>query len=924
MFQNTLVEIIKRVEKLTQNKKSIIEIDITDIKEEIHEALFHINFTEGTIENQNFEELESLKVTSKEALGLCFLSFVITIRRELSYNSLWVRIADALMENEENNTFFIDNYMDNETDPTLYLSEAIAAAIQRFNLRDGYDTSKPTDTILLQMGILKNITNLSYWLTSKSKNSIVEILTDRTNENFSDTFFSGWKILQRYSNSLISREQSIKFLEHNVWFKDFDFDELLSASKKALHTVLITKEEIENNFYLQSVKYTDKKLQFILNADDFYILNLQEPIYDIYIDGIILSQIVKDETTDTYKLQTPLVIEDPKNYKIKIEIKDTHQKLHYQDEFILFDFNHDILIFDEDGKFYKDPNQKLDESKIYSLLIDSDFEVEADEDNIQEYFDGYVHLITNITKNSNLKVDDGDEYQFSLNFKDYIKTPSWINHLELYAISDYLSFNEPILYQLRYNKIAVSARQMDTLEEIEEDASIVRWSYTGGVVYDLDAIENFNYNMNLTYDILINRKNSLKIKVGDTIFTKQLNVTLLEKTIKPRYRTFFKDAADNIRYLKDTNKFTSEDIEDNQIIITSFHEDFIKQPELKTQILRDKANIYDKFEINKFFKLTNYPYYGEEISSVRKIYDDVRWHTLCSISMKGIVKSFDEKPSEITLHKNKCSSLSIITLDKNYKLATKQIEVISNKISIPSDLLGFCLVSNGNYVGSYFTTTPLDIETIFTSVEILKFLRISYYPFAEYFNETPYNINRAQQEKARNNKKKAKRLLRVCIKNEPSVFLKAFIDDEFILNDITLNLHFQNSTAIVEQILFAIEFDTEEAVKLIHEIILNRWQEKMIHLPMFLIYLLNQIKKDRYYDIFLDELSKDITTPTDVDEDFIIRMINALLSNHKIEKYEKINIKTVTQLENKDFYIKKAIEKLIEIENTPVEENEIL
>jgi len=98
----------------------------------------------------------------------------------------------------------------------------------------------------------------------------------------------------------------------------------------------------------------------------------------------------------------------------------------------------------------------------------------------------------------------------------------------------------------------------------------------------------------------------------------------------------------------------------------------------------------------------------------------------------------------------------------------------------------------------------------------------------------------------------------------------------------------------------------------------------MIHLPMFLIYLLNQIKKDRYYDIFLDELSKDITTPTDVDEDFIIRMINALLSNHKIEKYEKINIKTVTQLENKDFYIKKAIEKLIEIENTPVEENEIL
>ena len=25
----------------------------------------------------------------------------------------------------------------------------------------------------------------------------------------------------------------------------------------------------------------------------------------------------------------------------------------YQEDFILFDFNHDILIFDEDGKWYK-------------------------------------------------------------------------------------------------------------------------------------------------------------------------------------------------------------------------------------------------------------------------------------------------------------------------------------------------------------------------------------------------------------------------------------------------------------------------------------------------------------------------------------------------------------------------------------------
>jgi len=48
-------------------------------------------------------------------------------------------------------------------------------------------------------------------------------------------------------------------------------------------------------------------------------------------------------------------------------------------------------------------------------------------------------------------------------------------------------------------------------------------------------------------------------------------------------------------------------------------------------------------------------------------------------------------------------------------------------------------------------------------------------------------------------------------------------------------------------------------------------------------------------------------------------MIKALLSNHKIDKFEKINIKTITQGKHKDFYIQKAINRIIEIANKPVE-----
>ena len=922
MFQNTIIEIIKRIENLTQNKRSIIELDIKDIKEKIQETLFQIDFTEDTIE-EKLENIKELDVTAKEAFGLFFLTFVTTLRRELSYNSFWVGIEDGLLEFEEDdNTFFVDNYFD-DGEPDTYLNEAIIASIARFNLRDGYDNGKPTDTIFLQMGILNRFTNINYWLTSTSKNSIIEDLTNRTSENFSNTFFSGWKVLQRYSQRLLSRDNTIKMLKQNVWFKDFDLEELLIASRINLHSVLISRDEIENNFFLESVKYEDEKLQFNIAGDDFYILNLESDSYDIFVDGTLQSKLLKDETTNTYHLENSINIQEPENYKVKIEIKDNSNKVVYFEEFVLFDFNHDILIFDEDGKWYTDQNKKLDDTKVYSILIDSDFEVDDGDDNIHEYFDGYVHLITNITKDSNFKADDGDEYQFCLNFTEQIKTPLWLNNLELYAMSDFLSFNDPIQYNLRYNKISVSARQVDELIDIKQDISIVRWSYSGGVVYDLDSIDNFNYDMDLTHDILINKKNSLKIKVGDKTFTKQLNVTLIEKTLKPKYRTFLRDINDNITFLNETNRLTNNDIKNNQIIITSFHEDLINQPELKTQILRDKSNIFDTFSINKFFELTNYPYYGEEISSVKKIYDDVRWNTFCSVSMNGNVKSYDEDESVAILYSDDLSSsLTLITLDKSYSLNSQQVDISSNKIDIPADILGFCLLDEGNYVGSHFTHEPLDIETIFASVDILKFLRVSYYPLAEYFNGSEYEKNRMKREKARFDKKKAKRLIRVCIKDNPSVFLKAFTDEELIIDELSIKINFDHSKAIAEQILFAIEFDAEEALKIIHEIVLNRWQEKMVQLPMFLLFLLNIVKNDRYYEIFLDELSENITTPNDVDEVFIERMVKALLSNHKIDKYEKINIKTITQLENKDFYIQKTIHRLIEIANTPVEEEE--
>jgi len=924
MFQETIVEIIQRVNRLEHNKKSITELDIQDIKEEIQETLFSINFTPQTIEEQEFNTIQKLNVSNKEALGLFFLTFVTTLKNELSYNSLWVGIIDALLEYEEdNNTFFVDNYCIDESELGSYLNEAIIAAILKFNLRDGYDNEKPTDTVLLQMGLLNRFTNINYWLSANSKNSIIENLTNRTNPNYSKSFHSGWKVLQRYSQSLLSKKETFQFLKHNVWFKDLNIEELLSASKTKLHSPLISKNEIENNFFLTQLFYRENTLQFILDVEDLYSINLKDESYDIYIDGVFHTKLSKEELTKNYSLDTLITIEEPENYKIDIKIKDIHQQIIYEEECVLFDFNHDILIFDEHGRWYTDPNQKLDTTKTYSLLIDSDFDITNADDTLHEYFDGYVHLVTNIKSDSNFTADDGDQYQFSLNFTQQIKAPTWLNQLELYAMSDFLSFDEPIKYQLRFNNITVSARQVDELIDITQEFSIVRWSYTGGVVYDLDAIENWDYTMELSYDILLNRKNTLKIQVGDTVFTKQLNVTFLEKTIKPKYRTFLKNSQENITFIKETNRLKDHDLISNKIIITSFHEDLSTMPELKTQVLRDKTNIFDRCTVNKFFTLSTHPFYGEEISSVKKIYDDVQWNTFCNIKIQGIIKNYDEKKLLATLHSDsKITNMTLITLDTSYRLSTHLVDTTQNTLQLPHEVLGFCLLNDGQYIGSFFTENDLDIETIFASVAILQFLRLSYYPFAEYFNGTEYEKNRAFRERARNEKKKAKRLLRVCIKNNPSIFLKAFIEDSFVIDDITIALHFDHSKAIAEQILFAIEFDTEESLKIIHEIILNRWQEKLVKLPLFLLYILNNINNERYYHIFIDELDDTITQEDGLDEEFVNRMINALLSDHKINRFEKINIKTITQGKHKDFYIRKALHKLIDRANEPEKEEE--
>lgn len=923
MFQKTTVKIIEKLNDLIQYKKSIIELDIEDLKEEIQETLFSIDFAQDTIDYQDFTELKELNVTNKEALGLFFLTYATTLREDLSYTSLWIGgIADALMDNEyENDQFFIGNYFIDDSEPNTYLNEAIKEAIKRFDLRDGWDEEIPSNTVLLQMGILNRFKNLNLWLTSTSKHLTVQELTNRTSENFSATFNKGWKVLQRYSQSLLTKPETIKLLKQNVWFNTFNLEELLTASKTTLESLLITKDDIEDNFFISSVKFEEEELIFSLKGDDFYSLKLIDEEYEVFIDNSLTTRIIKEETSKLYILEESIKIRQPQKSSINIEIRDISNNTIYIKEFVLFDFNHDILIFDDEGNFKNDKNDLLDSSKNYSVLIDSDFETNTQEDTF-EYFDGYVQLITNISKDSDFTANDGEEYNFTLNFDKYIQTPKWITHLELYAQKEFLIFNEETLYKLQYNKLSISARKKDELVDIDQDAKILRWTNCDGIVYDFDN-ETFSCELELSADMLLNRTNTIVIEFKGKTYTKRFNASILEETEKPKYRTFFKDKNNNITQLKQNTKLSSQEIKSSQFISLVFHESILTNPQELHRIVRDKSILYSSFEFNKFFTIKEYPYYGEEISSVQKIYDDVRWSKICSIKKQGIVKQCNTEKNTVTLdNTDEYSNLTLITLNNNYEIQKVDIEVQNDQITIPTDIIGFCLTDDTKYLGSHFLTTNIDIASTFTNVEILKFLRFSYFPFGEFYNEPDYEKNRVLREKARNDKKKVKKSIREHIQSNPTAFLQAFVEDHLNIDDLVLNLNFEHSKIMTEQMLFAVVFNEELAKKTIHDVILNRWQEKLIQLPMFLIYLLNITKDERYIDIFLDELPENIEEPTDVDEEFIQRMMTALLSDHKINSFEKINIKTITQLENKYFYIQKALSKCCEIEEKDDEEDE--
>ncbi len=261
---------------------------------------------------------------------------------------------------------------------------------------------------------------------------------------------------------------------------------------------------------------------------------------------------------------------------------------------------------------------------------------------------------------------------------------------------------------------------------------------------------------------------------------------------------------------------------------------------------------------------------------------------------RGYIKGFNDETKEISLHKNNLvNELKMIVIDTNYEITTKHVDIKS--IILEEIPMGICLVLDNNYIGSYFMDENIDFSNKKIDENILKFLRFSYYPFVAYDNSL---------EK-----------IRELIKHNPNLILDVFFEDKFLIDDLELENKFDEVASILDHILYEVYFDNEVSLNLLQEIVLdssqNVFKTKALNIPVFLLQVLFIAKSKAIKTRFLYELPEYIEEPENIDDTFIDRIVSILINHKNIGSLDKLNLKTAMQYKDKYFYIKKALEGMI-------------
>jgi hypothetical protein len=885
-FDKLILEISSRLSDVQEYKKSIVQADLEDLKAFIEDEIFKLRIAEHNYKKNTHPLLFQNNIEMREAIGVLFLSHLAyNLRNDLSYSSIWPAITENLEKYSRTTTFFKKHYLHaNHANP--FLTECIGKACNRFDLRNAYDNAEDEhyirNTILLQIGLLNRFTNLNTWLSGYVNQITVRTLLNKEDENYSSSFAQGWRVLRKYRDRVINTSVAKSLLLQNVWFKELDLEKLLIASRKSLGTKFLSEDEVEHVFFLDKIFYQDRILHFQINAEDLYALKLEGNDYSVYVNGVYASKILRNDDRVLY-LDRPIVIKDPIDFSVYLELKNEDGDVVYNEEVVLFDLHDQVVIFDDKGNIYKDFSKKLPSNRVFGMLFDSDLDCDAPNENQSDYFSGYVTLANNLSHDNNCTLSYDGEKLFSLNFTTSVQKPDWMDKLVVYAADARVDIGKEVEFHL---KIFDSNDDEAVPVDLPDEASILRWTYAGGYVDD-EKIEGFSAIIELEPELVCERKHSFMIKFKNNVYQRTVKSAIFDQA--KIYHVFRRDKSGDIEAIERQDIVNYDDLIESKLHFALFN----YQQSGATRYVKDKMKLYGKIKLNKKTQLTDFPKFGETLILSEHLYNDVG-DVIFKVIRQGIVGKYQKNSKGIALRSvpeylNDCEFIAINHGYEVQSLTKVQYEINGNTIVFNEDYLSVIMIYEGNYVGSFVQYEKIDFKKLPADENLFMNFYVGYLPLLIL----------------------DKQLLIEWIRENFVFFFRIYFSNYYMTpQQQKVICNFDDVSAAIEHLLFDVTFSEEDAQYLLQEVVLNGWADKLIKMPTLLVYLLVLAKSQKYVTYFINMLPSDITEPSERDEQFIEVIVNGLLSHHDLNAIQKHNLKIAMHYKYKNFYLNEALKKI--------------
>lgn len=863
------------------NFKSIVELELNenDINE-IEKLLFQ------------FRGQPSKLIEVKKAfVGLVFLIYVVyKIESKLSYSSIWKVITHDLEQYSKVTTYFLESYFNSQNYPNYFLKEAIEYACNTFNLRNNFDAKDEQqyirNTILLQIGLLnKSFDHLKLWLSNINLPVIVSELLNVDSQNYSKEFNDAWRVLRRFRDNILTSDQAKSILSQNVWFQHINLDELLKASKqRAKKQLMMNQEEDLPVFYLDKIQYTDNGLLFTINTQDLYSLNLTGLRYEIFVDDKYCGVLIANSTKELI-LEAPIVISNPEINQIDLEVRNEDGDIVYRTEIILFDFSEQMILFDEDGNIYQNIFKKLNSSKKYHILMDSDLDCVFNDMAQREYFEGYATLVPYIGYKDDCKVTYNDELLFELNFTEYIEKPEFIDQLVLYTVTNqsFILDNE-YDFILKIMKMDSMTEEVDLLD-IPSESKIIKWSYSGGYADNEDILNVGTLNTNLYPEMITSPKHTLLIRYKNKVFKKVIYCNFFEK--QNRYRLFKISSDGTTQLVAKTDCLSKQDMKKYRYYLSDFGR-------IEHFYIKNKSCFYQTIKPNRLVNFAKFVGFGETIFITEHLFNSELINIFDYRDTDEYISILNSNLNNVNFNKEIPETSKLILLDKELKYHELSFQEIKAKLHNGKFISNYELISAMVLQGTTITDSSYDIDFLdsfydHNNFEVVKNLFLSNYPFLI--------------------KQSFSSFLKKFILNNTEKFFETFYNDKITINNNSVKLDFSKFNIIIEHILFGVDFDVDISNKILQTIILNRQVELLIDTPIVLFKLLLASRSKRLISHFYSYLH-DIELVDERDEGFIEHMVENLFNINTLKGAQKHNLKIAMHYMNGKFYLKKAMERL--------------